>query len=151
MHATCGTGVRGDAVIIDLDATCWAHLSTALVFHRRWCRGNAIPVPDDVVRLAEHAKCVTDRQAPTEVRPEVVTAHDVFMTTALAATYADAARRLGVSKRTVERLVAAGSLPSVDVGGVRRIRVADLEGYVASLTSRVGPFRDDITTKEASS
>lgn len=53
-----------------------------------------------------------------------------------AMTYSTAAECLGVSPRTVERLVASGSLPSVGIGVCARIRVADLEAYVAGLPVR---------------
>ncbi len=49
----------------------------------------------------------------------------------LAYTYHDAGKLLGdVSERTVRRLVAAGELAVVDVGGQRRIARADLERYL---------------------
>lgn len=47
--------------------------------------------------------------------------------------YADAADALRVSKATVKRLVAAGSLPTVKVNGATRIRRVDLDAYVARL------------------
>jgi excisionase family DNA binding protein len=48
-------------------------------------------------------------------------------------TKSDAAEQLGVSLRTVERLIAAGRLPLVHVEGAARVRVADLGAYVQSL------------------
>lgn len=51
----------------------------------------------------------------------------------LALSYDAAGRRLGVSGRTVRRLVAESKLPAVDIGACRRIRVADLAAYVAGL------------------
>jgi len=48
-------------------------------------------------------------------------------------TKAEAADQLGVSVRTVERLIAAGRLPLVHVEGAARLRVADLEAYVDAL------------------
>lgn len=41
-----------------------------------------------------------------------------------AVTPAEAARRLGLSLRTVQRMVKAGELASVKVGGARRVRLA---------------------------
>ncbi len=137
-------------MIVDLDASCWAHLHAALQMHRRWCRENALAMPSDLTALSEHANRVRDRQTPPGAGVSAALVDAVSMS-ALTATYSDVARRLGVSKRTVERLAAAGTLPSVDVGGVPRIRVADLEAYVASLPPRVRSFREDITTKEAAS
>ncbi len=34
-------------VIVDLDGQGWAHLRLALQLHARWCRENAIAVPDE--------------------------------------------------------------------------------------------------------
>ena len=48
-------------------------------------------------------------------------------------TKADAAEQLGISVRTVHRLIAAGKLPLVHVEGAARLRVADLEAYVDAL------------------
>ena len=45
----------------------------------------------------------------------------------------EAAEQLGVSLRTIERLISAGRLPVVHVGGAARVRVADLGAYVQGL------------------
>jgi excisionase family DNA binding protein len=47
------------------------------------------------------------------------------------------AARLGVSVKTVRRLVAAGELPTLRVGGQLRFDEADLEAWLES--SRVNP------------
>jgi excisionase family DNA binding protein len=48
-------------------------------------------------------------------------------------TKSEAAEQLGVSLRTIERLISAGRLPLVHVEGAARVRVADLEAYVQGL------------------
>jgi excisionase family DNA binding protein len=48
-------------------------------------------------------------------------------------TKSEAAEQLGVSLRTVERLISAGRLPLVHVEGAARVRVTDLGAYVQSL------------------
>ena len=55
-------------------------------------------------------------------------------------TKSEAAEQLGVSLRTIERLIAAGRLPLVHVEGAARVRVADLGEYVQGLDA------DDKTT-----
>lgn len=45
----------------------------------------------------------------------------------------DVSDALGVSVPTVKRLVRAGALPAVKVGGATRVRRCDLEAYVAGL------------------
>ena len=57
----------------------------------------------------------------------------------LLVTKGEAAERLGVSVRTVERLVATGRLPQVHVERLARFRVSDLEAFVDSLTEVHGP------------
>lgn len=65
--------------------------------------------------------------------------------------YDEAARRLGVSRRTVQRLVASGELPTVELGGACRVRTADLVAYVDGLAPRHSGFRDDVRTKKVAS
>jgi excisionase family DNA binding protein len=48
-------------------------------------------------------------------------------------TKSEAAEQLGVSVRTIERLISAGRLPLVHVEGAARVRVADLGAYVQGL------------------
>jgi len=47
----------------------------------------------------------------------------------------DVAVRLGVSRRSVQRLVADGSLPTVTLGSARRVHVDDLSDFLDSLRS----------------
>ena len=66
-------------------------------------------------------------------------------------TKSDAAEVLGVSLRTIERLISAGRLPLVHVEGAARIRVSDLEAYVQHLQVDGGPYAspvDDVTTQQ---
>jgi excisionase family DNA binding protein len=54
-------------------------------------------------------------------------------------TKSDAAEVLGISLRTIERLISSGRLPLVHVEGAARVRVTDLEAYVQSLEADAGP------------
>src|SRR5689334_12454912 len=56
------------------------------------------------------------------------------MPTRLLVSKSDAADWLGVSVRTIERLVAAGRFSQVQIERLARFRVGDLESYVRSLT-----------------
>jgi excisionase family DNA binding protein len=58
--------------------------------------------------------------------------------------YRDAAAVLGVGERTVRRLVADGTLPSMRVGQRVLVHVDDLAAYAASLRH---DWRADIVTK----
>jgi excisionase family DNA binding protein len=52
----------------------------------------------------------------------------------LVVTYKEAARRLSVSERTINRLIAKGDLPKVVIGDdCHRITIADLEAYTEGL------------------
>jgi excisionase family DNA binding protein len=134
-------------IFVAFDSRSWAHLGAALKAHAKWCRDNAIPVPADVAELTKHAHlCATERQEATTLPSIDDPAHDPVVADVLVVTYVDAGRRIGgVSKRTVQRLVASGALPAVDIGGSPRIRVADIEAYITSLGPR--NFRDTITVK----
>ena len=87
-----------------------------------------MPVPAQLVELlSQLASAGQGRPKVADVEAEP---HD---SSVLLLDYNAAAARLGVSERTVRRLVAAGSLPAVVVGGCRRVRAADLAGYVEAL------------------
>lgn len=104
------------------------HLTRALAQHCRWCRANGIAVPVWLHQLLDelaHAGQERPIRPPGEFGP-----HDGDV---LLIDHANAAARLGVSERTVRRLVAAGKLPAVSVAGSRRIRVTDLATYVEEL------------------
>lgn len=51
-------------------------------------------------------------------------------------TYDTAAVMLACSLRQVKRLIAAGDLPTVTIGGAKRIAVSDLDDYIGDHTSR---------------
>lgn len=48
--------------------------------------------------------------------------------------YETAARMLEVSVSTIKRLIRAGELHPVSLGGASRIRVAEIDSYIAALT-----------------
>jgi len=110
------------------------HLALAITRYIRQLRKDELPVPSMVDELAA---CLTlyvrTRQAATGVNGDYGTPHDVPVVRRLLITKAEAAEQLGVSVRTVERLIAAGRLPLVHVEGAARLRVADLEAYVDAL------------------
>ncbi len=52
-------------------------------------------------------------------------------------TLEEAAQRLAISRRTLERLIAAGEFPSpFKIGRASRLATADLDAYCAELRSR---------------
>jgi excisionase family DNA binding protein len=97
------------------------YIAELLEEHRQRCRRDGLVLP---VGLASALALARGRQRPPRFDP------DGDPGEALLVTYEQAALVLAVSKRTVERLVARGELPTVDVGGCRRIARDDLVAYV---------------------
>jgi len=111
-----------------------AHLALAVTRYVRQLRKDEIPVPPMIDELAAFLTLyVRSRHAVTGVDGDVGTSQDVPVVRRLLITKAEAADQLGVSVRTVERLISAGRLPLVHVEGAARLRVADLEAYVDAL------------------
>jgi excisionase family DNA binding protein len=131
--AHSATGRRCDADVL-------VHLAAALSAHERRLRAEGITVPSTFVDLASLLlECVRARHDATMLYGTVTNSHHIDVTERLLLTKGEVADRLGVSVRTVERLVAAGLLPLVHVEGARRIRVADLMAYVDGLVENRPP------------
>ena len=110
------------------------HLALAITRYVRQLRKDEIPVPPMIDELAAFLTLyVRTRQAATGLDGDYRTPQDVPVMPRLLITKAEAADQLGVSVRTVERLIAARRLPLVHVEGAARLRVADLEAYVDAL------------------
>jgi len=110
------------------------HLAVALCLHVRRLNYERVPVPREVEELAIFLTRLgrTHPDLPTP-RHESGRTSRVPTPDPLLVTKAEAAQRLGVSVRTVERLVATGRLAQVRVERSARFRVRDLETYVESL------------------
>ena len=117
-----------------LPAELLAHLVIALSRYRRQLRaeGGRVPaqIEDLIGFLAERVKA---RHDVLVLDPWRAAADPSAMPRRLLITKGDAAEQLGVSLRTIERLIAGGRLPLVHVEGAARVRVADLEAYVQAL------------------
>ena len=110
------------------------HLAFALSGHVRRLHFQGIPVPSEVEELALFFRQLArSRQEPPLVAAASERGHYSRMPDQLLITKGEAAERLGVSVRTVERLVATGRLPQVHVERLARFRVKDLESYVEGL------------------
>ena len=129
----------------------FAHLAIALSAHVKSAGRSGLVVRVEVLTLRDLAQnLATARQdaTPLAVPSEPGEADVMAPRDALLLTKRDAAAALRVSTRTVERLIAAGTLRAVTVGSSPRIRRADLEAYVESLTPAPSSFREAMTTKE---
>ena len=110
------------------------HLALAITRYVRQLRKDGLPVPAMVDELAAFLTLyVRTRQAATGVDGDYGTPQVFPVVRRLLITKAEAAEQLGISVRTVERLIAAGRLPLVHVERAARLRVADLEAYVDAL------------------
>ena len=110
------------------------HLTVALCVHVRRLNHERVPVPREVEELAAFLNRLgRTHPDPLSPRHELATVWRTPMPDQLLVTKSEAAQRLGVSVRTVERLVATGRLHQVHVERSARFRVPDLEAYVESL------------------
>jgi excisionase family DNA binding protein len=111
------------------------HLAVALSRHVRDLRQAGCAVPPEVDELAMFlAHAVRTRPHATPLDDEGDAGHSPGVADRLLVTKGEAAWRLGVSVRTVERLVVAGRLPLVHVERAARLRVTDLEAFVHDLS-----------------
>jgi excisionase family DNA binding protein len=94
---------------------------------RRYSRdGLAFPIELESIRLL----CVTGAHSRSQFDAEAASELALLMT------YASAARRLAISNSSLRRLIAAGDLPTVLVGGSVRIAESDLVAYAETLDRR---------------
>jgi excisionase family DNA binding protein len=110
------------------------HMSLTLCGLVRRMHQEGLPIPREVEELTAFlvhlARVRLDSSAPAG---ELGPAHDSRVPDRLLVRKSEAAERLGVSVRTIERLVATGRLRQVQVERLARFRVSDLEAYVESL------------------
>lgn len=114
----------------DLGGQVTAHLVRALVEHDQWCRTNGVGVPAELRGLLGALSARSGQERPTSPSSPAPGEGDRML---LALDYEAVATRLGVSVRTVRRLVSTGDLPAVSISGCRRVRATDLIAYVESL------------------
>ena len=117
-----------------------AHLVVALSRYLRQLRAEGGRVPAQVEALiaflTNPARAVPDVTVLDSWR---AASSPPAMPRRLLITKSDAAEVLGISLRTIERLISSGRLPLVHVEGAARVRVTDLEAYVQSLEADAGP------------
>jgi len=113
-----------------------AHLVMALSRYHRQLRAEGGRVPAQIEELITF---LADRVRAGQVLPTHGAASaPTAVPRRLLVTKRDAAEQLGVSLRTIERLISAGRLPLVHVEGAARVRVGDLEAYVEGLEANGG-------------
>jgi excisionase family DNA binding protein len=116
------------------------HLAVAMSLHIRNLRQKGAAVPAEVENLAGFlTRCVRTPPQATPVDDDSDAVHSRRVADRLLVTKGEAAERLSVSVRTIERLVAAGRLSLVHVERAARFRVSDLETYVHDLSEAPAP------------
>jgi len=126
------------------------HLAFALSGHVRRLHFQGIAVPREVEELADFLRRLArTRQEPPVVANTSGTGHYSRMPDQLLITKGEAAERLGVSVRTLERLVATGRVPQVQIERLARFRVKDLESYVDGLVESRTDFDDQANEEDA--
>ena len=124
------------------------HLAVAMSLHIRNLRQTGAAVPAEVEDLAGFlTRCVRTPPQATPVDDDSDAAHSRRVADRLLVTKGEAAERLSVSVRTLERLVAAGRLSLVHVERAARFRVTDLEAFVDDLTEEQAPECDTATRR----
>jgi excisionase family DNA binding protein len=119
------------------------HLALALSRYVRELRRDSLCVPAEIEELAAFlVRFVRSRLETTAVDEHIEAAHHPCVADRLLLTRQEAAERLGVSERTIDRLVASGRLPLVHVERAARLRVSDLEAYVQGLADGPAPPSD---------
>lgn len=116
------------------------HLTLALAAHVRRLHQEGLSAPREVEELTYFlVRLARVRQDPPVSASGCGSGKDARMPDRLLVTKGEAAERLGVSVRTIERLVATGRLPQVHVERLARFRVSDLEAFVNSLAEGQAP------------
>ena len=134
-----------DVIVLSVTAEVAGHVTIAIQQHRKWARTAGLALPDELDQL-EHALAARARrgQDGTPLEDLWSVRHAQTMIPQLL-DYAAAGQVLGVSVRTIKRLVAAGDLPVVRVLGAARVRVEQLDDYIARLAAEsLSPSTKDV-------
>jgi excisionase family DNA binding protein len=123
-----------------LPAELIAHLVIALSRYLRHLRAESARVPPQIEDLTTFlADRVRARRDVLLLDPWRAGSDPSVTPRRLLITKSEAAEQLGISLRTIERLISSGRLPLVHVEGAARVRVSDLEAYVQGLETAGGP------------
>lgn len=121
-------------MILDIPAGLAGHLAVAMGEHHKWAMRARVELPPGWLELQGLLADKARRgQRGTPLDDLWGVRHGDSVSPRLV-TYADAARMLACHERTVKRLVSAGDLVPVRIGGLARLRVTDVDTYIDRLT-----------------
>ncbi len=135
-----------DLLLLTMSAELAGHLTVAVQQHRSWARRAGLALPDELDEL-ERALANRARRGQTGTPVEDLwqVRHAEQVSPKLLS-YAATAAVLGVAERTVKRLVAAGDLTPVRIGGSSRVRVEQVDDYIERLTAQsLTPSTKDVS------
>ena len=135
-----------DLLLVTLTAEVAGHLCLAVQQHRQWARRAGLALPDELDQL-ERALATRARrgQEGTPLEDLWSVRHAQTMSPQLL-DYAATAQVLGVSERSVKRIIATGDLTAVRIGGSSRVRVEQLDDYIARLAAEsLHPSTKDVS------
>lgn len=122
-----------------------AHIGRALKDHVTWCRTNGTPTPPELVGIAPQrldllARFVQMLVGTGPERTSLAALGDLpdAAPVPIAYTFVEAGQLLRVTERQIRRLVQAGELQAISVGGQRRIHRDDLTDYATRLRMGAG-------------
>src|SRR3954470_18742475 len=115
------------------DVSAARHLEAALRVHRARVERDGGAVPDAVLLLERLARYRVSGSQDGSTFDDSADQLDDQAVTPRLLTYRQVGDALAFSESKVKRLVAAGELQAVRIGGATRIRVGDLDAFVAAL------------------
>jgi excisionase family DNA binding protein len=114
----------GETLVVRLTAKGEGHLALAVARHDRECRRSGKVMPAELSTVVELLADNARQRPPFRADPAPPV-------DAAAMTFAEAARALGCSTRTVSRMAGDGRLRAVGAGSGRRIPAAEVERFVS--------------------
>ena len=121
-------------IIVDVDDRAAGFLIIAIEDLRKRMAYTGLAMPAGVPELAAALRQRLSQGHAGPALDDLAAVADAVRVSPLAITYDDAAELLGIGRSSLKRLIAAGRIATVSIGGAVRIRTADLEAYVAKLT-----------------
>jgi excisionase family DNA binding protein len=114
-------------LVLSVDTRARVLIAAALALGRRELRRSGTAVPSSFDELLSVLAARPEAAPSGQQRPQLD--HNPPLPEPLLVDYREAARRLGISERTLRRRVASGDLRAVRIGRRALLRVSDLREY----------------------